>query len=104
MARSLPFSDRIDDLHRRYDGPLPDTVARVAALGGRARAEALSREVAWAFHQRLAADARLGAARRRAALAAAEVSGDAWLARLCATLAHHRHTATGLRTRVGPPP
>ncbi|PWC56027.1 hypothetical protein TSO221_02965 [Azospirillum sp. TSO22-1] len=94
MACPLPVFDRIDDLHRRYDGPLPDTVARVAMLGGRGRAEVLSREAARRVHQRLAADARLGAVRRRAGLKADEVAGDGWLTRLCATLAHHRNAAT----------
>lgn len=93
MACPLPVSDRIDDLHRRYDGPLPEAVARVALLGGRGRAETLSREAARRVHQGLAADARLGAVRRRAGLKADKVAGDEWLARLCATLSHHRNAA-----------
>lgn len=94
MACPLPFPATLDHLHRRYDGPLPETVARVALLGGRLRAEALARGAALCVHQRLAAEARLAAARRRSALPAGAATGDAWLGRLAATLAHHRHAAT----------
>jgi len=86
----------LDDLHSRHDGPPPAHAARVTLLGGRLRADALATDAARGFHQRLAAEARLGAARRRAALPAAAVVGDAWLARLAATLAHHRDAARRL--------
>jgi len=55
-----------------------------------------ARAAARALHTRLIAEARLGAVRRRAALPASVAPGDAWLARLTATLAHHRHAASTL--------
>jgi hypothetical protein len=93
MARILPTPATLDDLHRRHDGPPPAHAVRVAALGGRIRADAGMRDAARHHHQRLAADARQGAARRRAALSGIAATDDAWLTRLAATLAHHRHAA-----------
>lgn len=93
MARILPTPVTLDDLHRRHDGPPPAHAARVAALGGRIRADARTRDATVRHHQCLAADARLGAARRRSALPAASAADDAWLTRLAAALAHHRHAA-----------
>lgn len=87
----------LTDLHRRYDGAPPREALRVATLGGAAKANALRRATALALNERLAADARLATARRRAALPARACFRDAWLARLCATLAHHRDAAIRLR-------
>ncbi len=93
MARVFPVPDTIDDLDRRHDGPHPAHAARVALLGGRANADAMAHDAMLRHHQRLAADARLGAARRRSALPGDAAAGDAWLARLTAAIAHHRHAA-----------
>ncbi len=87
----------LTDLHRRYDGAPPREALRVATLGGAANANALRRAAVLALNERLAADARLATARRRAALSARACLRDAWLARLCATLAHHRDAALRLR-------
>lgn len=96
MVRSVLPLASLDDLHRRHDGRPPEQVLRVAGLGGPARTDRLVRDAARNAHQRLAADAQQGAVRRRAALAGDAVGGDAWLARLTATLAHHRHAASRL--------
>jgi hypothetical protein len=93
MARTIPSPATFDDLHRHHDGPPPMHAARVAALGGRLRADARMRDATVRHHQTLAADARLGAARRRSALPGDAAAGDAWLTRLAAALAHHRHAA-----------
>ncbi|CAO3417683.1 hypothetical protein [Azospirillum doebereinerae] len=95
MDRS-PASD-LAALHRRYDGPAPAGELRKARLGGGTRANALRRSAVLALHENLAAEARLGAARRRRTLSWMHTDGDAWLARLAATLAHHRHAALALR-------
>jgi len=87
----------LDVLHRRYDGPLPAEALRQAQLGGARRANALRRSTVLALHETLAAEARLGAARRRESLSHTDSGGDAWLARLAATLAHPRHAALALR-------
>lgn len=87
----------LTDLHRRYDGAPPREALRVATLGGAVNANALRRAAALTLNERLAADARLATARRRAALPARACLRDAWLARLCATLAHHRDAAIRLR-------
>ncbi|MCG5240128.1 hypothetical protein [Azospirillum doebereinerae] len=87
----------LDALHRRYDGPAPAGALRKARLGGTARADALRRSAILALHDTLAAEARLGVARRRELLSWADSASDAWLARLAATLAHHRHAAVALR-------
>ncbi len=58
----------LTDLHRRYDGAPPREALRVATLGGAVKANALRRAAALALNERLAADARLATARRRAAL------------------------------------
>ncbi|WP_448190081.1 hypothetical protein [Azospirillum sp. sgz301742] len=93
MARIFFPPATLDDLHRRHDGPPPAHAVRVAELGGRLRADDRARDAAYHHHQRLAADARLGAARRRSALPGLAVIEDSWLARLAAALAHHRHAA-----------
>ena len=86
----------LDTLERRYDGTPPRDVLRTARLGGVERHAALAHAAARALHARLIAEARLGAVRRRASLPASAARGDAWLTRLTATLAHHRHAASTL--------
>lgn len=87
----------LTDLHRRYDGAPPRGALRVATLGGAAKARNLRRAAVLALNERLATDARIAVARRRAALSARACLQDDWLARLCATLAHHRNAAIRLR-------
>jgi len=85
----------LDDLHRSHDGPPPRDALQTTILGGSTRRTALAHAAALALHSRLASEARLGAARRRATLPASSAPADPWLTRLSATLAHHRHTACG---------
>ncbi|SMF84347.1 hypothetical protein SAMN02982917_5743 [Azospirillum oryzae] len=87
---------RLDSLHRTHDGPTPKPELRTALLGGPARANAVKRAAKLHLHSTLAAEARLAAARRRGALSATTCRTDAWLARLAATLAHHRGAAVAL--------
>ncbi|MBP2293101.1 hypothetical protein [Azospirillum rugosum] len=83
-------------LERSHDGPPPRHALKIALLGGGERHTALALSAARSLHDRLAAEARQGAARRRAALPAAGAAADAWLSRLSRTLAHHRHAACAL--------
>lgn len=83
----------LDDLHCFHDGPPPRECLQTVLLGGSKRRAALAQAAASALHSRLAAEARLGTARRRAALPASSAPADPWLTRLSATLAHHRHAA-----------
>ncbi len=87
---------RLDSLHRTHDGPTPKPELRTALLGGAARANAVKRAATLRLHTDLAAEARLASARRRGALTATACTTDAWLARLAATLAHHRGAAMAL--------
>jgi hypothetical protein len=87
---------RLDSLHRIHDGPTPKPELRAALLGGPDRANALKRAATLRLHTDLAAEARLATARRRGSLSAAACRTDAWLARLAATLAHHRRAAVAL--------
>lgn len=84
----------LDRLYRAFDGPVPVGMLQYA-LNGQSRETAIQ-WAALSLHQRLAAEARLGAARRRAMLPACTCSRDVWLNRLAATLAHHRHAAASL--------
>ncbi|WP_434615549.1 hypothetical protein [Azospirillum sp. B2RO_4] len=86
----------LDSLHRAHDGQPPKPELRTALLGGATRATALKRSSKLDLHSTLAAEARLAAARRRGALSATACRTDAWLARLAATLAHHRRSAVAL--------
>ncbi|AWK87588.1 hypothetical protein DEW08_16395 [Azospirillum thermophilum] len=86
----------LDDLHRRHDGPPPRHAVRAALFGGGAAWRVLRNRAALAEQARLAAEARTGAARRRAMLPAADCLRDRWLSRLAATLAHHRAAAVRL--------
>ncbi len=101
MPRTDPpaFPD-LATLHRLYDGPPPRDAVRAAQWGGSARAAAARRDAAISVNERLAADARLAIARRRAALPLRSCPSDGWLARLCAALAHHRAVALRLRQTV----
>ncbi|BAI70816.1 hypothetical protein AZL_001780 [Azospirillum sp. B510] len=87
---------RLDSLHRSHDGQPPKPALRAALLGGRERANALKRAATLRLHGTLAAEACFAAARRRRGLTAATCRSDAWLARLAATLAHHRGAAVAL--------
>ncbi|PWC50628.1 hypothetical protein [Azospirillum sp. TSA6c] len=86
----------LDSLHRTHDAKPPKQELRSALLGGPNRANAIKRAATLRLHSTLAAEARLAAARRRGALTAASCRTDAWLARLAATLAHHRRAAVAL--------
>lgn len=87
---------RLDSLHRTHDARPPRPELRTALLGGHIRANAVKRAATLRLHGDLAAEARLATARRRGALTAAACRTDAWLARLAATLAHHRRAAVAL--------
>lgn len=99
---SLPLMDPaarlalLDDLHRRHDGAPPRQAVRAALLGGDPAWRASRDRAALAEQARLAAEARHAAARRRAVLPASRCFQDSWLARLAATLAHHRTAAMRL--------
>ncbi|CAO3352964.1 hypothetical protein [Azospirillum melinis] len=86
----------LDSLHRTHDAKPPKQELRSALLGGPRRANAIKRAATLRLHSTLAAEARLATARRRGALTAASCRTDAWLARLAATLAHHRRAAVAL--------
>ncbi len=73
---------------RRYDGPLPADDLPETPACRRGRLEGLH-----ALHQRLAAAARDGAARRRRGLTAAALFSDRWLSRLALTVAGQRAAA-----------
>ncbi|PWC36442.1 hypothetical protein [Azospirillum sp. TSO35-2] len=87
---------RLDSLHRTHDGQPPKPELRLALLGGPSRADALKRAATLRLHTDLTAEARLAIARRRRGLTATSCRADAWLARLAATLAHHRGAAVTL--------
>lgn len=90
-------ASRLDALLRTHDGRPPQSDLRVVLLGGETRANALRRAAALYLHESLAAEARLAVAGRRRTQSAATARADAWLARLAATLAHHRRAAVALR-------
>ncbi|MCW2237909.1 hypothetical protein [Azospirillum canadense] len=92
----IPNGPGLDELERGHDGPPPRRSLKTALLGGGERHAALVRSATRSLHDRLAAEARQGAARRRAALPADGAAADAWLSRLSRTLAHHRHAACAL--------
>lgn len=83
-------------LYRDFTGPPPRAAVSAALLGGREPRDAGRIAAARRLASRLAADARLGIARRRAAYGRAprlDPANDPWLARLVADLALHRATA-----------
>ncbi|WP_158046940.1 hypothetical protein [Skermanella pratensis] len=84
------------DLYRDFAGPPPRAVLSAALLGGRHPRDAGRIAAAGRLASRLAADARLGIARRRAAcgrIPRHDPRTDPWLARLVADLALHRASA-----------
>jgi hypothetical protein len=87
---------RLDSLHRSHDARPPKPELHLTLLGGHIRANAIKRAATLRLHSDLAAEARLAASRRRGSLTAATCRTDAWLARLAATLAHHRRVAVAL--------
>jgi len=104
MTRAAPPRPvLLEDLEHRHDGTPPAGAVRMALLGGRGQAEVLAHAATLRHHTRLAADARLGAARRRARVPADQAPGDAWLNRLAAALAHHRHAAVMTPSVMTPP-
>ncbi|WP_247890197.1 hypothetical protein [Azospirillum brasilense] len=84
----------MDDLERRHDDAPPRGVLRTALLDGTDRHTALACAAVFRLHDRLAAEARRGAAQRRRTLPADQTAGDAWLSRLTAALTHHRNAAS----------
>lgn len=74
------------EAERACDGPLPSGLLALI-LGKRPCIHRHTVEL------EAMAEARRGIRRRRAGLTAARACGDGWLARLAATLAHHRHRA-----------
>ncbi|MGA1858756.1 hypothetical protein VH569_22435 [Azospirillum sp. 11R-A] len=90
----------MDSLHRTHDAKPPKQELRSALLGGPSRANAIKRAATLRLHSTLAAEVRLATARRRGALTAASCRTDAWLARLAATLTHHRRAAVALLDRI----
>ncbi|UEM02629.1 hypothetical protein JL101_022000 [Skermanella rosea] len=84
------------DLYLDFSGPPPRAALSATLLGGRAPRDAGRIAAAGRLASRLAADARLGIARRRAAfgrITRADPRIDPWLARLVADLALHRASA-----------
>ncbi|UEM19975.1 hypothetical protein JL100_023295 [Skermanella mucosa] len=89
------------DLYLDFSGPPPRAALSAALLGGRAPRDAGRIAAAGRLASRLAADARLGIARRRAAFGRSitradpqnDPRTDPWLARLVADLALHRASA-----------
>lgn len=96
IAGTPPRSSLLEDLERRHDDAPPRGALRTAVLEGGERHTALALAALIRLHDRLAAEARQGSANRRRALPADRTGGDAWLARLTATLAHHRNSANAL--------
>ncbi|NUB15742.1 hypothetical protein GAY28_26140 [Azospirillum brasilense] len=88
------ISHRLDELERRHDDTPPRGVLRTALLDGTDRHATLARAAMLRLHDRLAAEARQGAAQRRRTLPADRTAGDAWLSRLTAALAYHRNAAS----------
>lgn len=79
---------RLADLERAHDGPLPTATVNTLLTTGCGAIMPAGRH-----HDRLAATARAGVARRRGMLGAGVAADDPWLERLVATLAHHRAAA-----------
>lgn len=93
---SAPFPPlTLESQHAAFDGPIPAGALHPVSHGKDGQAAVL--RAALFLHDRLASDARQGAARRRAAVRRNQCRHDIWLNRLVATLAFHRDTATRLR-------
>ncbi|TWA67192.1 hypothetical protein FBZ82_107166 [Azospirillum brasilense] len=100
-ARSRPRPSLLEELERRHDDAPPRDALRTAVLCGEAlcgaeRCATLAHAAALRLHDRLAAEARRGAAHRRRSLPAGRTASDVWLARLAASLTHHRNAASAL--------
>lgn len=90
--------DSLTDLYRTHDGPPPRPALKAALLDGDSSHTMGRIRAGWTLASRLAADQRLGIARRRAACASSPQS-DPWLTRLVADLALHRADAEFWRKR-----
>lgn len=81
--------ERLAELERRYDGPIPSRLVEIVLSGDRKNERRIGDTDG-------AAEARRAIAGRRRQLTAADASCDAWLARLYAALLHHRTRAAQL--------
>ncbi len=84
--------DSLTDLYRTHNGPPPRPALKAALLEGSPPHKVRRIRAGWALACRLAADQRLGIARRRAACTTSPQT-DPWLKRLVADLALHRASA-----------
>ncbi|WP_353858628.1 hypothetical protein [Azospirillum formosense] len=96
IARTPPGPSLLEELERHHDDTPPRGALRTAVLGGAERCATLAHAAALRLHNRLAAEARRGSARRRRTLPVDRVITDEWLARLVASLTHHRNAASAL--------
>ncbi|MBK3737320.1 hypothetical protein GAY29_30565 [Azospirillum brasilense] len=96
IARSHPLPSLLEELERRHDDAPPRGALRTAVLHGVERCATLTHAAALRLHDRLAAEARRGTAQRRRTLPAGRTASDVWLARLAASLTHHRNAASAL--------
>jgi len=85
------------DLEQQYDGPPPRLTRAVLRAGGRQAWLDARRRADLARAEGECAEARLGAARRRAQVAADRAPADPWLHRLTRRLAAARGDAVDLR-------
>jgi hypothetical protein len=90
--------DSLTDLYRTYNGPPPRPALKAALLDGNSPHTGRRIRARWTVACRLAADQRLGIARRRTACASSPQT-DPWLKRLVADLALHRAAAEFWRGR-----
>ena len=90
--------DSLTDLYRTHDGPPPRPALKAALLDGYSPHMVRRIQAGWTLACRLAADQRLGIARRRAACTISPQT-DPWLTRLVADLAVHRTNAEFWRGR-----
>ena len=89
MDRPETRLERLAELERRCDGPIPSVLVDIVLSGDRRNERRIADTEG-------AAEVRCAIAGRRRQLTAADASGDAWLARLCAALLHHRTRAAQL--------
>ena len=90
--------DSLKDLYRTHDGPPPRPALKAALLDGGSSHMVRRIRAGWTLACCLAADQRLGIARRRAACTNSPQT-DPWLTRLVADLAFHRASAEFWRGR-----
>jgi hypothetical protein len=88
-------TEALSCLYRTHDGPPPRPALEALRLDGGALRDTRRRDAERRLFERLAADARLGVARRRAACSLPE--HDGWLSRLVLGLARHRADALACR-------